>query len=546
VTGRRQHLFAALEAAVAAAAMALAGVCGAHAQSASEGIGGRPWPAAGVQPVELRRLPPPDEEAAIDLPAPGKQARISAENEDDDAGMTEAATDPDLDSQPAKEAGEPQDLDTAAVEAEDAHDIAVERDLRPSQDIAAFGRPRAGYDPEAFSIEPEPLLDRRPGRLFRGEPFEPLGVRIGSFIVFPEVELGLADFSNVFHTSGGVQRDVALELRPAVRAISNWRVHALELRATGTASFHDEFSSEDDRAGLLEARGRLDIMRRTNIEALASWERTQEGRGSINEPAAAVERTDIDMLRGAVSFNHRFNRLSVQLRGSVADFDYAPVRLAAGSTASNDDRDYTQREAAARAGWLLKPGFSVFAEASINERDHKVAASDGLLRNSSGERHKVGVAFGNTGTILRGEASIGYGHQDFDAPGLRDIQGLIVDANIGWRLSALASLLLTVRSDVAETVVGGSGGALSRSAGAELRHAFTRRLIGSAGARVTWQDYAGLSLTEREIVTLLSLEYHISRELMLFGRYQHIEFDASDHARNYNADEFRFGVRVAR
>ena len=41
--------------------------------------------------------------------------------------------------------------------------------------------------------------------------------------------------------------------------------HALEFRGIGGLSYYHEFPTEDDRDYLLEARGRLDITRRSNI-----------------------------------------------------------------------------------------------------------------------------------------------------------------------------------------------------------------------------------------------------------------------------------------
>jgi hypothetical protein len=64
--------------------------------------------------------------------------------------------------------------------------------------------------------------------------------------------------------------------------------------------------------------------------------------------------------------------------------------------------------------------------------------------------------------------------------------------------------------------------------------------------RYSHADYQGVDFTERELATLLGLEYILSREVTLFGRYRHIAFDSTDEARNYNADEVRVGVRLRR
>lgn len=440
----------------------------------------------------------------------------------------------------------PLDGVVAEVDADRIEMGAAERDERPSSDIDAFERPRAGFDPEAFSIEPDPTQDRRPERRFRRDPYDALGIRMGSFMLYPEAELAAAGYSNVYRNSGDPLREAALEFRPSVRAVSMWSRHAVELRAEANTSFHKSYSSEDDRGGLLEARGRLDITRRTSIEALAGWELTQEARGSIDVPVSAIDRGDVETRRAALSLNHRFNRLSLQLRGSLAEFDYAPVATLGGGTISNDDRDYTQQDAALRASWELKPTLSAFAETSANVRDHTTAGSDGIKHDSRGTRHRIGLSFGGTEGVLHGQASVGYGEQIYDDPLLPSVEGILLDANLVWRISGLTSLLLSARTDIDETNLSGAGGALTTSIGAEVRHAFRRHVIGTAGIRYSHADYRGVDFTERELATMLGLEYILSREVTLFGRYRHIAFDSTDEARNYNAGELHVGVRLRR
>ncbi len=422
-------------------------------------------------------------------------------------------------------------------------------DTREDEDIQAFrpSEPAAGYDPSQFTIEIEPVLDPRTAQFARLDPYAPTGIRVGTFMLYPEAEIGAAAFNNLLRTGTGRRSDVALEARPSARVISTWGVHALELGAKGLASFHNELPSEDDRAWALDARGRLDLTRRTNIESSLGHEVTQETRGTINTRAGAGGRSDVSTDRAAVALNHRFNRLGLQLRGAVAERDYAPAIEAGGTTLSNDDRDTTQREVALRATWEFKPQLSAFGEVGTDERDYGAASrSDGLRRDSSGERYRVGVSFGNAGQIVRGEVAIGALKQHFDDQRLPDISGVIVDANVGWRITGLTSLLVTARSDIGESTVAGSGGAMVRSIGTEVRHAFRRNVVGSAGVRLTRADYAGIDLVEQDVTSSLGVDYYLSREVSLFGRYAHVDFSSTSPQGDYTADEVRVGVRVRR
>ncbi len=418
-------------------------------------------------------------------------------------------------------------------------------DTRPAEDIDAFENPPAGYDPLLFQIEEtEPILDRRPRRLFALEPYDPIGVRVGTFVLFPEVELGFDALSNVFR-SPAPRADTSIAIRPSARLVSNWRVHALEFRTSGTLSSFTEFDSENEQGYLVEARGRLDITRRTNLQTTVSRELSQESRSAI-DASSAGDRADLTTDRATVALQHRFNRLTVQLRGSVTDQQYGDV-TAGPLTLSNADRNITTTEQAVRATWELKPTLSVFSEVAVNQREYERAAQTDLIRrDSAGERYRVGLSFGNTGQILRGEISLGYGIQRPDDPRLADINGILLDSNLAWRVSELTSLLFSARSDVSETTTAFSGGVFTHQVGVEARHAFQRQLIGSAGLSYTMQDFAGVAIDESEWRATLGAEYFLNRETVLFGRYAHTSFSSNLPNTDYSADELRLGIRLRR
>lgn len=415
------------------------------------------------------------------------------------------------------------------------------RDTRPSEDVDVFANPPAGHDPLLFQIEDvDPVTDdRRPARLARFEPYDPVGIRVGSFVFLPEIEIGGLTTSNVLN-SPVAQSDIAAEIATTSRLVSNWSRHAVELRGTTFTTYHDDFPSEDDRAWGVEARGRLDITRRTNVQAILGHDRTQESRTAI-DASTAGERADVTVDRAEVALNHRFNRLSVQLRGSVSDTTYSDT-----NGTSNADRDTLETRQIARASWEFKPTFSAFAEQELNQREKSALPPDGISRDSAGTRTRVGVDFGANGAILRGTISVGYGQQNPDDSRLRTVEAFLFDANLAWRPSEITSFLLTAQSDIYDTTTTNSGGVVSHRVGLEARHAFRRYLIATAGLTYTVNDYDAVTVRENQLLSYLGAEYYASPELVLFARYQHLNFDSNEVNRDYEADEFRVGVRLRR
>jgi hypothetical protein len=419
-------------------------------------------------------------------------------------------------------------------------------DTRPPEDIAVFENPPAGFDPLLFQIEDlDPVRDNRSvTRLFRQEPYDPIGIRVGSFIMFPELVLGGTWTSNVFKSPKAAS-DIAFNFQPSARLVSNWTRHALEFRASSGLSYFSDNSSEDDKSYNLEARGRVDIAKRTNVEALLSRDHSLESRSAIDANAVG-SRASVDIDRAEASLNHRFNRLSVQLRGGVSDYTYGNTTNV-GVVKDNSDRDYRQTQETARATWEFKPTLSAFTEVDVNQRNYdKAAATDLINRSSDGQRYKAGISFGNTGQIWRGEVSMGYGIQTPDDSRLKSIDGWLFDANATWRASELTSVLLTARSDVSETTTANEGGAFSRTAGLEVRHKLRTYLIASAGLTYTVQDSQDGAINDKELRSSLGLEYYASPEAVLFSRYTHTDFNGAGTTSDYNADELYMGVKLRR
>lgn len=489
---------------------------------------------------------------AGDLPATAQEtlraAQFETEDYDDSAEAVAEGMAADAEGAAADGDLSRDGLDPAALLREglmddvDPRDEPLEAAPRPPDDTTLFALPDRRNDPLLFQIEDIDTIsgsDRRPARLAQLEPYDPVGIRLGSFVLFPEAEISALFTDNVLRSQDAVS-DRALEAAPAARLVSNWSRHALELRGAADLSWFDDFPTEDDRGYLAEARGRLDVTRRTNLQALLSHEVAQESRSALDANLIG-ERTDVATTRAGLTFNQRFNRLRLQLRGAVSDTDYAPS-----NGASNAERDVEVKEQGARASWEFKPTLTAFVDAGINQRDYAAAASDGLRRSSDGERLRAGFDLGSTSQTWRGEISIGWGRQEADTPILGTAEGWLLDANLAWRPTALTSLLFTARSEIDDTIAPGAAFAISRSGGIEVRHALRRHAIASAGLSYLDRRIDGTTFAEDEWRTSLGLEYFLSREAIVFGRYQHIVFHSTGADGDWRADEFRVGLKVRR
>ena len=317
------------------AALLSAPVGSAHAQDAGNTD---PFPASvetsPSRPTQPSRARPKPQDLGDDYAAPGIPPPIPQDDATEDPQERDLLNPGPGDGQkPVVEDGDPNNPPEAPAPVdgvldvpepalvEDGADTSVV-DTRDADDIALFQNPPAPPDPLLYQIEDlDPVRDNRATlQLFQNEPYDPVGVQIGRFVLFPELEVGGSYYSNVFHAPNA-ESDVALDVIPSARLVSNGSRHALEFRGIGGLSYYHEFPTEDDRDYLLEARGRLDITRRSNIQALISSQQAFEDRSALDASSVGT-RAKILTDRAEAAYNQRFNRLALQFRGSVTDYTY--------------------------------------------------------------------------------------------------------------------------------------------------------------------------------------------------------------------------------
>lgn len=408
--------------------------------------------------------------------------------------------------------------------------VPIDGDHVRVQDAAALLPVDEAADPEKLG---RPITPRRFGL------YQPVGIRMGSFLLYPEAETNLAFTDNLFRSANNRQADTSLEVAPRLRIVSNWSRHALEARIEGLRSYHERFESEDDQRVAAQLRGRIDISRQTNIAAELSYDYGQESRGSLSGPSANAPRANVETRRAAIEGNQRFNRITVQIRGARIEYDYSNALVA-------DDRSYVQDETGTRIGYELTPGLKVYVDGAVNRRKHETAAlTDGILRDSTGTRTRVGVALDIRGT-LRGDVSLGYAVQTPEDARLRPTQGTIIDSSLSWRPTGLTEVIFSAKSDIAESDVALTSGALTREAALEVRHALRRNLVLVAGLSYALTEYTGTAVTEKDLKETLAAEYYLTREVALIARYQRTNFFSSTPGADYTDNEVRVGVKIRR
>lgn len=377
-------------------------------------------------------------------------------------------------------------------------------------------------------------------------PYDPLGVRMGSFLLYPEVSIEGLYSDNALLSTTDSRSDRAVVITPQITARSTWSRHLLEGTVRGINSYYSEFPTLDDDEFSANLRGRIDISRKTSIEITSDYVDSQEDVDATDAPTGAAERTQTRELSGTAELSHRFNRLTATLRGGIAEEDFDDVRLVSGAIANNDDRDVTERELVGRLSYELRPGVDAFVEGSGNVHDFDSPFDDNGIRNgSSGYTVTGGISLELSGK-LNGEIGAGFARQTPDEQSLEDISGLILNAALEWLPSALTTVRFDAETQVAETTQIDSAGSLIRTAVVSVEHAFRQNMIAGMALGYELEEFSGSGVEDEEYTLGLSGEYRLNRAVALIANYQFTKSTSSEPNEDYVENEFRLGMRLRR
>jgi hypothetical protein len=402
--------------------------------------------------------------------------------------------------------------------------------------------------PPGDELAPPAVIVRKRKRVDLTDPYDPLGIRAGAFILRPAVELTGGFNSNPSQATSPDPNSMFI-VAPELRVQSDWSRHELraDLRGSYTAFPGLHESPSPDRP-LIDAKvdGRIDVSHQTRIELQGRFRLSTEDPNSPNLPAG-LQVLPISIAGGvSAGVAHAFNRFELGLKGSYDRIIYAPSHLTDGEVISNDDRNYDQYGLKLRGAYELMPGVKPFVELGGDTRIHDLPVdSAGFRRDSVAAVASVGSTM-EFSRQLTGAVSIGYAQRNYQDPNLTDLVGIVADGLLIWEATPLTKVTLTARSTVEESTLAGVSGVLQRDFGIQIDHSFRRWLIGTLKFGYGNSDYVGSTRDDQRWLVGGQLTYKMSRELWLKGEIRREWQTSNALGGDYAANIFLLGIRLQR
>ncbi len=419
---------------------------------------------------------------------------------------------------------------------------------------------------------PDPSTLTAPGQVDPDDPYAPLGVRAGAFLIRPSIETAIGYDDNPDRlpkngrtntgtgtgtgTGGGSKPKGSAysRLRSELDVQSDWERHALDFR--GAAEVRKDFQIKDSgyepqvNAAL---SGRVDVTERTQINTELRGSVAAARPGDPDTPTG-IKGEEITRNAGAtLGVAQRFNRLSLRLDGLVDRFTVDDTKNQDGTKNNNDYRAYNQYEVRLRGAYEVSPKLEPFAEIALDTRDYDLRRAPGdptdpgRKLGSSGWAARGGARFELT-RLVSGEASLGYGKQTQKDPNFKAAEGLLIDGAVAWAPTALTTVRFTATSALQESSDLATAGVLSRNFVASVEHRLRRNWSVTARAGYERSEYKGSNPRARYDTTTIGLdtEYRLNRSLALTGSLERVHQDSSLRNDDYTASIIEFGLKFRR
>jgi hypothetical protein len=323
----------------------------------------------------------------------------------------------------------------------------------------------------------------------------PLGVRAGSFLVIPQVDLDVRTDDNIYATTNDTRTDIITSVRPRIQASSNWSRHALNGVVQVESQKYMHHGDEDQQNLRAALDGRIDVMRDTSIGGGVSYSRDHEDRGDPDALGATQKPTAYATTVGKVGIYRGLGKVNARLDTEMRHIDYSNGYTSAGAVVNNNVRDRNEYAQTLRVGYQFDPRFEAFVKGVMDNRvyDNKTGSN----RSNRGQSVVVGSTFDLSGKTT-GEVFVGSISRNYSNPAQKDTNAAGWGGQVTWNATDLTSVVGSITRGIEETTLSNSSGNLATNYDVRVEHALTRKVLLKAATGMTQSHYVGTTGTQRK------------------------------------------------
>ncbi|MCR6501193.1 outer membrane beta-barrel protein [Shinella sp. CPCC 101442] len=348
------------------------------------------------------------------------------------------------------------------------------------------------------------------------DPYEPTGIRLGTFVLKPSLTQGLGYERNRTGSTSTSRAFSQTGIRGSLT--SDWSRHQLTIDADGIYQRNLSGTGETEPQLRINGDLRLDLSDDTIVNITGGYAFERESSSEPNAVDGASAQSGVQTLTGGARVTRDFGLIRGTLGTEIERRTYGSATLSNGSKLDLSYRNYTEATVTGRIGYELSPALIPYLEASVGRSFYDDKTDPlGYERSATTLGGRAGVEV-DLGEKLRGDLGVGYEQASFDDNDLDAIRALTVDGSVFWSPQRGTDLRLGLQTQIEPSTAGGQSGYVSYAANAELTHELRDNLVARLSAAYTWRNLpAALGPDQNIYLVGTGLTWNINRWLAMTG-----------------------------
>jgi hypothetical protein len=377
------------------------------------------------------------------------------------------------------------------------------------------------------------------------DPYRPVGIRAGNFILLPSLESGVTWSSNANSSPGG---------EPALLSESTLRLNIASDLADELATldafvnFRKTISGEeiDETRGGINGALEHELGGDWKVLGSIGYEIGPESasapdaiEGTLNEP---IEQT----FAGSLGFEKDVGKLQLRLTGNVERQVFGDAELSTGGTVSQEDRNSTLVAGVLRTGYEISPALTPFVEVEYGHRFYDLDVdSNGFDRAANRMGARAGLEL-DMGEKFSGEFSAGWISEVLADDRLAPVSGPSVSADLAWSPVRGTIVGLNALTTVEGSTDAGDSGSILYSSEITVERLMRANLTANLSFGAGLRNYTGEDGRDVILAGEAGATYWFNRYVGLSGRLRHEELDSTLPGRDYKTNSVFLGLKLQR
>jgi len=348
---------------------------------------------------------------------------------------------------------------------------------------------------------------------------EPEGIRVGNYLVLPEIQTGYVFDDNVFNQVNNRKSDHIFELRPTIRLRSMFPRHVLDFSFGAKVNRYARYSNlnHTDLFGTVDGALHINHANTLSLSLLSTYE--AEDNLYTGAIVPADERTMVWHSKANIGLTRDAGRAYAQVGAAFEQWDYRDVAGTDGSNIDQDYRDLRIFSSDLKLGYRFSPGFNF--ETRIKGL-RQLQPGDAVLSADAWGYEIISGLKLQTSPLLKWELLAGYGKRNYDQPNLADAGVTLLQANATWlpnpNLTIYGSVKRGFNKDIA---IDSALGRIDTSAELVGEFEARRNLIFTIKGKYIDSDFLGSARKDHLAVANFQMHYLASKNWTVTVDYEY-------------------------